>query len=487
MPALPAGSPGSSMEGARTAVVVGLLALLALSGVGLPTAAGPTTAPVAKLQQFAQHIDHIVFLLQENHPFDSLFGNYCPTTGRYCSNVANGIPPGTCVPRAPTNLSRGCIVPYNFSAQQLSPAQDLLHNWQSTHLAWNNGAMNGFYKAEGNRTESFGHYNGTTAPVYWDLAEEYGLADNFFSSALSYSLPNHWYLVAPSAPTVSYTVKLGGSAVTWHEQSTYLNQSNATPTIADELQNSSVSWAYYDNVLGSYSSSIGHTPAGTAYDYWAPLQGRAQSYTPSVRTHLEGRPQFFADAANGTLPNVSWLIPDGPDSDHPTYNLTSGQDWVAQVVDALEQSPEWNSTVLFLSWDEYGGFYDHVAPPHLDADGDGFRVPLIAVGPWVGLGYIDHAQMDFDSVLHLMEARFGLACLGPRDCNAKLPLALFNFNRTARAPIQIFPYGAGQYPMPLQSSGKLPYYGPRQGAAPIRYADPPDLPVNSGGAPIDWS
>jgi phospholipase C len=472
----------------RRRVIVGVLGTILVLLVSSSGMGQASTAPAipAKLTAFRAHIQHVIFLVQENHAYDSLFGEYCLTGGKYCAATGDGIPAGTCVPMYPTNpLAKGCLRPFNFTAAQESPKYDIAHDWNSTHEAWNNGVMNGFYLAEGpkNANETFGHYNGSTVPVYWDLAEQYGLADDFFSPAASYSLPNHWYSVASTAPNASYLVKLQNASVV--QQHRYLNESNATPTIEDELLNSSVSWNYFDYALpSSYPTAVRSSPGGVAYDYWDPLAARAQTYSTSDLAHFQNRSVLFGDLANGTLPNLSWVIPTAQNSDHPPYNITSGQDWVASLVDALERSPEWNSTVLFVTWDEYGGFYDGVAPPYLDSYGDGFRVPLLAIGPWVRQGYIDHTAMDFDSVLHLMENAFGLKCLGPRDCGATLPLAMFNFNRpTPRAPIQFLPYGPAVYPMPLQSSGKLPYFGPRVGA-PIVWQDPTATALP---ADVDWS
>jgi phospholipase C len=434
------------------------------------------------LSGLRHHIDHIVFLMQENHAFDSLFGEYCPANSTYCSAPVDGIPAGTCVPYVPGNASAGCVTPYNFTSAQLAPS-DMPHDWNSTHTAADNGSMDDFYAAEHAGIEPFGHYNGSTVPVYWDLAEEYGLGEDFFSSAASYSLPNHWFEVAPSAPNESYFVKTEAPTATPAELSQYLNESNQTPTIEQDLAHSKTSWNVYDFALAGYNASTRPVPGALAYSYWNPLAAPEQSYHAKSKSHFVPRSQFFTDASAGTLPNISWLVPSPQDSDHPPFNLSTGQDWVASVVDALERSPEWNSTVLFISWDEYGGFYDPVSPPVLDAFGDGFRVPLLAVGPWIRQGYVDPQQMDFSSILHLMEVRFHLPCLGPRDCQATLPLAMFDFHHGPRAPIQISRVGIAQYPMSLQSSGRLPYYGPASGA--------PLAPPNNSAAPlppnVDWS
>jgi phospholipase C len=452
----------------RVVGVLGLVALFVVSSLG-PVQAQPTSPAKTQLAQFDAHISHIVFLMQENHAYDSIYGEYCLITGKYCYEAGDGLPATTCVPLNPSNASWGCAKPFNFSASQVS-LPDMEHDWYSDHAAWNNGAMNNFYLAESNYN-TFGHYNGSTVPFYWDLAEQYGLADDFFSGDASYSLPNHWDIVSASPPVASQQNYLyAGSPV----QAQYLNESNHTLSIESELLNSSVSWKYYDYGLPPYPGAIGNVPGvpATAYDYWNPLAARAQSYTPHVKTHFVPRTDFFGDAKNGTLPNLSWIIPTAGDSDHPgASSITVGQQWVASVVDALESSPEWNSTVLFISWDEYGGFYDQVAPPYLNAVSSGFRVPLLVVGPWVRQGYIDHTQMVFDSVLHLMEERFNLSCLGALDCNAKLPLGMFNFQRSSpRPPIGYATNATWTYPMPLQSSGKLPYFGPNSTWTPIYQA-----------------
>ncbi len=448
---------GGSRGGAWSLLAIGLLfaAMFAAPSVsGAPASAGPS-----KLAKFDSHISHIIFLMQENHAFDNLFGEYCPAAGPYCSGAVDGLPSGICVPDNPAVPTGPCLAPYNFSAAYESLPHDIPHNWNTSHEAWNNGSMNGFVRADGNL--SLGHYNGSTVPVYWDLAEEYGLADNYYSGALTSSLANHWYAQAAQPPVASFEalVGLGTTIQTDHK---YLNEANRTPTFEAELLHSSVTWKYYDAPLQNYSAAITNLSANnsdTAYDYWNPLAARAQSYTSAADPHFVARTQFFADAANGTLPDVSWIIPDVTESDHPPENITAGQTWVASVVDALEASPEWNSSVLFISWDEYGGFYDHVDPPSIDAYGAGFRVPLLAVGPWVRQGVIDGQNLSVSSVLHLMEERFGLHCLGPRDCDATLPLDFFNFGRVhPRAPIFLPPFANASYPMPLESSGALPPY-----------------------------
>ncbi len=360
----------------------------------------------------------------------------------------------------PQNVSLGCVTPFNFTARNLTTV-DLNHWQEAARPAWNNGSMNGFYQAEGGSRTPFGTYNGTLIPTYWDMAQKFGLADHMFSSALSYSLPNHWYLVAAQEPAVLDPMPgpLLDKKIPAHHL--YLNQSNATETVEQELnQHSNVSWAYYDYPLHTYQSAINaYTDVvgkSGAYNNWNPLAAQAQSYTPSNASHFLNTSAFFNDTKDNQLRNISWVIPDTGESDHPPGNLTEGQNFVASVVNAIGASKYWNSTAIFVSWDEYGGFYDHVAPPVVDSVGDSFRVPLLVISPWTPAGFVSHTNYSFDSILAFLEWHWGLGCIGPRDCSANLPTDFFRLH-THRAAI-FFPDWA---------NATYPYTPPRSGAPPF--------------------
>ncbi len=284
-------------------------------------------------------IQHVVIVLMENHAFDNYFGAYCPSVGPHCSTAVNGIPPGQCLPISVSGTPSGCERPYNFTATNLTSC-GLPHDWNSSHTAYDGGRMDGFIPAEGGTDCTLGHYNGTTLPVYWDMAQEFGLADNFYSSSLSYSLPNHWYLVAAQAPPVSETHLLSGASVSIHHE--YLNESNVTRTVEQELDSQpSLSWKYYEMPLTTYQDAIligGHgVPSdGPAYSYWNPLSSTNQSY--SQPQHFGGTGEFFTDVAAGNLPAISWIVPGSNESDHPPANLTLGQDFVSTVVNTVESS-----------------------------------------------------------------------------------------------------------------------------------------------------
>ncbi|MCI4331256.1 MAG: hypothetical protein L3K19_05355 [Thermoplasmata archaeon] len=418
---------------------------------------------------------HIVVLMMENHAFDNLYGAYCPTVSAACPSAVNGIPSGTCVPYNATDPGAGCIAPYPFTRAQLS-SHDPPHEWNSSTGSINKGAMNGFYTAEGSGTVPFGYYGAQTIPLYYDLAQQYALGENFFSSALSYSLPNHWYLMAGQAPPGGVNIT---TLQTTYEKESYLDAANKTRTVQDLLNSTpSVTWKYYDWALPPYNVSIGG-PRGlienSAFNNWAPLAARHESYTRWYVDHFVTRDAFFNDTAAGTLPNVSWIIPGVLFSDHPPANLSEGQAYVTSVVNALESSSAWNSTALFVCWDDYGGFYDHVAPPTLDGLGLSLRVPLLVVSPYTPAGLVVNSIGYFESILHFIEWKFGLGCLTPRDCNAPLPLDYFNFQTGPRAPL-LFPTDPinATYPMAAQvgSASLAILHSYRMGDCSIFCVDP---------------
>ncbi|MCI4331000.1 MAG: hypothetical protein L3K19_04045 [Thermoplasmata archaeon] len=436
-------------------VVIGMaLAVLSLLAPQSVVSAHLSAADPHPFSPSQTHIDHVVIVMLENHAYDNYFGTYCRTTDPFCSSTGHGIPYGTCVPYDPTSLSLGCLRTWNFTVQNLS-TDSPPHYYNNSVRAIDSGRMDGFYLAEHNGTLPFGHYNGSTIPVYWDLAEQYGLGDNFYSSELSYSLPNHWYLMAGQSPQ-------NAQQITLHQNSpksylhTYLNEANRTKTVQDLLNHSrGVTWKAYDWPLPSYQVAIngpvGLAP-GSAYDNWNVLASRSESYSSSYNSHFVDRSQFFTDVAAGKLPSISWVTPATWFSDHPSSNITNGEGFVSQLVDAVENSTSWAHTAIFVSWDDYGGFYDHMAPPRLDSLGLSIRVPLLVISPYSKENYVSHKLGYFESLLHYVEWQFQLGCLTPRDCKAPLPFDFFNFNQTARKPM--FFSLADRYPMKLQTNGR---------------------------------
>jgi phospholipase C len=417
-------------------------------------------------------ITHIVVVMMENHPFDNYFGTYCPAVGPNCPTAVQGYPSGLCVPLYPKIGSSPCVRPFAFTDKNWTINARLPHNNQSSHSAWDNGSMDNFYLAESSGLTPFGYYNGSTAPLYWDLAQQFGLADNFYSSTLSYSTPNHWYLLAGQAPAASFSMALGQS---------YLDQANSTTSVEDLLlHHRSVSWNYYDYALPSWTVAQQTTAnfAFGAFDFWNPQAAKFESYSQGLSPHFVSNTQFFTDAAAGHLPDLSWVIPFAKESDHPPGNVTRAESWVASVVDAVENSSEWNSTAIFVSWDDYGGFYDGAAPPTVGGVPLSFRVPLLVISPYTPAGMVSHSQGYFESLLHFMETQYGLGCITSRDCNAPLPTGFFNLTANPRPPV-LFSTNPQAWTYPYAGPGTPPSSGVWQ--APSAFVDHP----NGDGTDVD--
>ncbi|MHB8568239.1 MAG: phospholipase C [Nitrososphaerales archaeon] len=371
--------------------------------------------------QISNPIQHIVVILQENRSFDNYFGTY---------PGVKGIPSNVCMPYNPDNSTEGCVKP--FLTNDPITSQDLPHGFESTVTAIHNGSMNGFMLAENEDPNTMSYFDNSTIPYYWNFASHFVLADNFYSSVLSYSLPNHWYAIAGQAPPTSIYYGLGTGAPAG-VRNAYLNESNSVSTVADLLMNSSVTWKYYDFPLSvdGYNQSIND---GVAFNYWNPLAAKNSSYTPQYSPHFVSRGNIFSDIGNQTLPQVSWVIPSAPISEHPPANITLGMIWVTDVVDAIMNSAYWQNTAIIITWDDYGGFYDNIVPPHIDSLGYSFRVPAIIISPYAKSGYIDNTQYSFESILRFIEWRFDLPSLTARDANAGNLLNAFNFNQKILSP-----------------------------------------------------
>jgi phospholipase C len=403
-------------------------------------------------------INHIVVIMQENRSFDNYFGTY---------PGANGIPKGTCVPLSLDNPSVGCVKPF-LSTDVISG--DLPHGYQSSVIGYDNGKMDGFMVGENENPKTMTYYDNKTIPYYWDLAKNYVLADNFYSSVLSYSLPNHWYALAGQAPATSMfyfmhrppnndilnqqenaSTIAGGNpnatanfGVNPNPTSTnlrdevarvYLEESNLTKTVADLFMNDThnITWKYYDHLIraGNYKAAVS---SGRAFEFWNPFSAKGSTYTTAYAPHFVNRAQIFTDLKSGDFPQVSWVTPSFPISEHPPANITSGMDWVKDVINAIMSSPYWNSTAIILTWDDYGGFYDHVPPPQIDKFGLGFRMPTLIISPYAKPGYIDHTQYQFESMLKFIEWRFSLQPLTERDLHANNLLNAFDFSQKPLPP-----------------------------------------------------
>lgn len=375
-----------------------------------------------RLHGAAIPIDTIVVLMQENRSFDHYFGQLHFQGQKRVKRVpANASNPD------PTNPSGPPIRPFHEDAYCASA--DLDHSWSGTHREWNGGAMDGFTAANVDPTDptgarTMGYYDSSDLPFYYGLYSTFAMGDRFFSSVLSQTFPNRFYLLAGTS---------FGHIANDFPTDDPVNDF-AQRSIFNTLDEAGVTWKVY----------FAQIPFADEFAY--------------VRNHAPGNvvpiADYFTDAQAGTLPQVSFVDPifiaqaNVETDEHPPSNIQVGEAFVAQVVDALFGSPQWSRAALFLTYDEHGGFYDHVPPPPAcvpDAippmlqagdvpgafDRYGIRVPAVVISPYARPHYVSHRVYDHTSILRFIETRFDLPALTRRDANADPMLRMFKFSRPA--------------------------------------------------------
>ena len=317
----------------------------------------------------ANPVKHVLIACQENRTFDEYFGYY-PRAGKF------GIPANYSQPDG----KGGTVTPqHNFLPISNNPS----HSWQSIHSEWNHGKMDGFYTADG--STALGYYNGSDLSYYYGLADHFTLCGNYFCSLLGPSTPNRLALMTATA---------GGNTT-----NTIARGSLDWPTIVDLLDAHKVSWKCYNLGIGT----------GTSLEDYNVLVHFKRWQNDSRLNFTEDDYQKDLDA--GTLPEVSFLITESLISEHPPADIQMGQHSMSEVINALMASKLWQSSALFFTYDEGGGFFDHVPPQQVDAYGMGFRVPMLVVSPWARRGYVSGQLYEHSSVLKFIERRFGLPSL----------------------------------------------------------------------------
>ena len=426
------------------ALVIGVVALRVVPDSGSndggdpPADAAAVTVSAADARPIdpklgIDNINHFVFVVQENRSFDSYFGTF---------PGANGIPrnPDGSFSVCVKDDQGTCWKPYHDTGEY---DQGGPHNqWASGHDI-NGGAMDGFVTAldrvkactKGQMSQEcsyaqadnpgvpdvMGYHTAAEIPNYWAYASHYMLQDQMFAPTDSWTLPSHLYLISawsakctdlttPDPDASSCTTNIdhpgGMEGVPFGVVPDMQYRWASIPWLLDKA---SVPWAYYvgqDTCLQPQCPPAG--PEETPRSWMAISGFRNVAYTNSmdkIRTY----PDFFQRAADGTLPAVSWVVPFKGTSEHPTHPINQGQAWVTQVVNAVMQGPpeQWQHTAIFVAWDDWGGFYDHVKPPVIDHWGYGLRVPGLVISPWVDRSNgIDGQLLSFDAYLKLIEDRF---------------------------------------------------------------------------------
>jgi phospholipase C len=364
-------------------------------------------------------IQHIVFLVKENRTFDNYFGTFPGADG-----ATEGM------------IHTGEIIPLSRQPDKL--AHDIDHSFQGAVRAINGGLMNQFDLISGGADLSgYSQYLEEDIANYFAYARYFTLADAMFSSLTGPSFPNHLYTVgAQSGGAINnpgggiWGCDAAPSArVQVMDDTGHMSQVYPCfdfPTLADRLEEAGISWKYYAPGKGQ-SGFI-----------WSSFQAINHiRFSPLWDEKVVDPSQFVIDAQDGNLPAVSWIVIGSGLSEHPPASTCQGENWTVRQLNAVMQGPDWNSTVVFLTWDDFGGFYDHVPPPSPAPDLFGFgpRVPLIIISPYAKHGHISHTVYEYSSLLKFAEKRFGLAPLTDRDLVASDVLDSFNFNRRPLPPL----------------------------------------------------
>jgi phospholipase C len=405
-----------------------IVARVASHGHGVTEWSGVRTTPEIGLVPGLAKIKHVVLIQQENRSFDSYFGTFPGADGLSGTHV--------CLPAA----AGPCVRPYvdHHDVNGGGPHGDV-----SSASDIDGGRMDGFLRnaelarkgcaqiadpacSHSTGRDVMGYHVESDIPNYWAYARTYTLQDHMFEPIASWSLPSHLYGVSEwsarchtrdpmscrnsitqpfrSGPNNGYIgrgrVPLNRAKYSWTDL-TYL------------LHGSNVSWGYF--VQPGYEPDCDDDQAitcpkrkqnATTLGIWNPLPNFETVRQDHQLGNIQPTVNFRRDAVRGTLPAVSWVVPSARDSEHPPSKVSSGQSYVTSIINAIMKGPDWDSTAIFVTWDDWGGFYDHVQPPKVDANGYGLRVPGLVISPYARRGYVDHQTLSFDAEVRFIEDVF---------------------------------------------------------------------------------
>jgi phospholipase C len=401
-------------------------------GSSLPVMPPPTQSPPPG-GGLGKYIKHVVVIVQENRTFNNIFAGFKGADSSLYGYTHTG--------------SKIRLRAFTFKGP------DILHNWGNAMADWNHGRMNGFDRSLFTNgrpagTYAYAYLQRKQVAPYWMMAREYVLADHMFPTMFGPTFTAHIDLIASTTNLTADAAEVDGpTGQPWgcdapKGTTTYLLDPQRVErgygpfpcftqynTMAETLDAAGVTWKYYaptDKYAGGR--------------LWSPFAAiRQVRFGPDwKRNVISPQTTVLTDAANGRLAHVSWVIPDGTDSDHAGNGSDKGPSWVAGVVNAIGESPYWNTTAIVVLWDDWGGWYDNVPPPQLDFAGLGIRVPCIIISPYAKAAYVSHTHYEFGSVLKFIEEAFHLSALGPAahgytDTRAHSIVDSFDFKQKPRA------------------------------------------------------
>jgi phospholipase C len=359
----------------------------------LPAVSGSLFQPVEKTP-----IKHVINIFFENHTFDNFFGIYPENPSSTQQPIINNI-------SRPLNLLNDTALMGNLTAIPTGTfsTPDPIEGYTAYHIDWNHGKMNGWLQGSG--PNSLTYYTSAQLGPLWDLAEEYGIAENYYAPRISESAPNTLYYLAGFSPVFN---DYGPPP------SIPINE-----TIFGEMSKYNIPWGVY--VSGDSKS----------FDMSNYIQGIG-----SFSSNINSWNTFIQQLNNGTLPSVSYVFSQGGngyDMGAPG-SLLKGELWLISLINHIEESPIWSSTAIFITWDDPGGYYDQVSPPTLDGNQLGMRLPLIVISPFSKEDYVSNTLLTHSSILAFIDYNWGIPALNGFVSDVNVPLDFFDFN-TARAPM----------------------------------------------------
>jgi phospholipase C len=395
------------------------LAAVVLLAPGASAATSPDTATRTPIK-------HVVMVMQDNHSFDNYFGTY---------PGADGIPAGVCQPLELTrSTTTGCVKPFRLGT---TTPEDLGQGVGVQKRQYDGGRMDGFvaaYRRLGlDGTTAMGYYDGRDIPYSWNVARQYVLFDRFFGSTAVGSRESYLYWVAANAPASRNPLTSSAG----YDQ---------LPTIFDRLAAKGISAKFYVENLGS--GTLG--PDAVRTDRSSQLikvpllsMKRFTSGGPLAGTVVD-LSEYYRDVRSGTLPAVSYIVTSGS-SENPPGRVAAGQERLRTLTSELIRSRYWSTSAFMWSYDGWGGWYDHVAPPKVDARGYGFRVPALLLSPYARRGVVDHTVMDYTAMLKFVETNWAIPPLATRDARSAGLMSAFDFSAGPR-PAAFVPTTYGDPP-----------------------------------------
>jgi acid phosphatase len=453
------------------------LVSVALVGLALTACAAGNSSTVDAVDGRQAPIEHIVVLFLENRTFDHLFGTYPGVEGLAAYAGRQTDKAGVAYPALPSPLGRdgkpdprfpSDLPNAPFPLQKYVAPFDLTNNpihrfyhMQRQYGAGADGVPMGKWVAEGTSGgASMGFFDGYASPVQWKLAQEFVLLDHWFQGIHGGSFANHFYLISgglaryQDAPATERAVGVGpdgrvekdgdvdpdGSVVNNldppyppQRAGAILREPQTAPTIADRLDAARITWAWYATGWGGGADAVkqGLVPHHNPFQYVKRIME-----TPEGRGHIRDASEFSRALREGGLPAVSFVKPHAKDNAHAVSSTVgAGDRWIGEIVRAVMASRYWPRVALVITYDEGGGWFDHVRPPAVDRFGLGTRVPTLIVSPYAKRGFIGRREYDHASVLKLIEWRFELEPLTARDRRAEAPLEAFDFTQAPRARV----------------------------------------------------